>query len=214
MDDGAAALRGFGPIGIAAIVVILLGNLIVPPLSAILVLVWVALSQTPWADIAFVPPRNWALSTAIGVVSGCALKLVMKALVMPMFGAPAINPAYHYLAGNPEAAILFVPAVIVIAGFGEETLFRGWMFERLGRFIRSKAVIVMITSVLFGAAHYTVQGLAGVEQAAITGLIFGSMVAVTGRIWTAMCAHAAFDVLAVALIYWNLEERVAHFVFR
>jgi hypothetical protein len=28
-----------------------------------------------------------------------------------------------------------------------------------------------------------------------------------------MIAHAAFDLTALALIYWNLETKVAHFVF-
>jgi len=28
-----------------------------------------------------------------------------------------------------------------------------------------------------------------------------------------MVAHAAFDVVAVALIYWNLEPRIAHWFF-
>ncbi len=30
---------------------------------------------------------------------------------------------------------------------------------------------------------------------------------------SAMCAHAAFDFAAVAIIYWNLETTVAHLVF-
>jgi hypothetical protein len=29
-----------------------------------------------------------------------------------------------------------------------------------------------------------------------------------------MVAHAAFDLTAVAIIYWDLESRVAHLVFR
>jgi hypothetical protein len=29
-----------------------------------------------------------------------------------------------------------------------------------------------------------------------------------------MCAHAAFDLAAVAIIYWNLEATVAHLVFK
>ena len=29
-----------------------------------------------------------------------------------------------------------------------------------------------------------------------------------------MCAHVAFDLTAVALIYWNLETAVAHSLFR
>jgi len=53
-----------------------------------------------------------------------------------------------------------------------------------------------------------------VEQAAIVGLVFGTIFAVTGRIWMLMCAHAAFDLVALALIYWNLESEVAHLVFQ
>jgi hypothetical protein len=29
-----------------------------------------------------------------------------------------------------------------------------------------------------------------------------------------MVAHAAFDLTALAMIYWNLESRVAHLVFK
>jgi hypothetical protein len=29
-----------------------------------------------------------------------------------------------------------------------------------------------------------------------------------------MCAHAAYDLTAVAMIYWNLETRVAHVIFK
>jgi hypothetical protein len=29
-----------------------------------------------------------------------------------------------------------------------------------------------------------------------------------------MVAHAAFDLTAIALIYWNLESDVAHFIFK
>jgi hypothetical protein len=29
-----------------------------------------------------------------------------------------------------------------------------------------------------------------------------------------MCAHAAFDLTAIAIVYWNLESAVAHLVFK
>ena len=29
-----------------------------------------------------------------------------------------------------------------------------------------------------------------------------------------MVAHSAFDLTALAIIYWNLESKVAHWVFR
>ena len=216
-DAFAARLRGFGPIGLLAIVVILAGNLVVAPLSAALVLAWAWRSDTPWRTIGYVRPRRWWASLAVGVALGLTLKLVMKAVVMPLLGADPVNQAYHSLAGNTAALPGAVFTMIVGAGFGEETLFRGYLFERLGRIFgagaAARASIVLLTSAFFGAAHYPVQGLAGAEQGALVGLVFGGIFAVTGRIWMLMCAHAAFDLTALAIIYWDAETAVARSVF-
>jgi membrane protease YdiL (CAAX protease family) len=75
-------------------------------------------------------------------------------------------------------------------------------------------LIVLLTAGWFGLVHYPVQGLAGAEQATIVGLVFGTIFAVTGRIWMLMFAHAAFEMTALAMIYWNLESKVAHLVFK
>ncbi len=69
-------------------------------------------------------------------------------------------------------------------------------------------------SVWFGLGHYHVQGLTGVEQATIVGLVLGTIMAKTGRIFLLMVAHATFDLTALAMIYWNLETKVAHLVFK
>src|SRR5688500_15530374 len=153
-DPFAARLRGFGPVGILAILVILAGNGIVAPLSAVLALLWAWRSQTPWHEIGYVRPRSWARIVAVGVVLGIALKFVMKAIVMPLLGADPINQAYHYLAGNTAALPGMLFAVAVGAGFGEETVFRGYLFERLGKLFGRSAVakllIVALTSAWFG----------------------------------------------------------------
>ena len=62
--------------------------------------------------------------------------------------------------------------------------------------------------------HYPVQGLAGAEQAMIVGLVFGTIFALTGQIFPLMVAHVAFDLAALALIYWDVETHVAHFIFK
>jgi membrane protease YdiL (CAAX protease family) len=218
-DPLAEDLRGFGPLGILAILVILFaGNYPFVPLSAVLVLVWAWRSRTPWRDIGYVQPESWTRTLAAGIAFGAAFKFLMKAIVMPLFDAPPINPAFHYLAGNTAALPATVYAMIVGAGFGEETIFRGYLFERfgklLGRGVWAKSTTVLITAVWFGLAHYSLQGLAGVEQATIVGLVFGTIFAVTGRIWMLIVAHAAFDLTALAIIYWNLESKVAHLVFK
>jgi membrane protease YdiL (CAAX protease family) len=216
-DRFAADLRGFGALGILAVLVIAAAQL-APPLSAVLVLVWTKLSRTPWREIGYVRPKSWIGSLVIGVAFGILFKLLMKAIVMPLLGANPVNQAYHYLVGSRAALPAAVFTMIVVAGFGEETVFRGYLFERLGkllgRSLAARIVIVLVTAAVFASLHYFGQGPAGAQQAAITGLVFATVFAATGRIWMLMCAHAAFDLTAVAIIYWNLEFAVAHLVFK
>jgi CAAX protease family protein len=211
-------LRGFGPVGLLAIILILLGNFIFIPLSAVLVLWWRHLSRTSWCALGFVRPRSWWRTIAVGILFGALLKFTMKAVVMPLLGADPINQAYRHLAGNKAAIPMALYGLTIGAGFGEETLFRGYFFERLGKLFGSGAIaklaIVLITSIVFGVAHYSRQGLTGVEQATIVGLVFAGIFAITGRIFMLMIAHAAFDLTAYTMIYWGLETRIAHLIFK
>jgi membrane protease YdiL (CAAX protease family) len=219
MDDPLAAqLRGFGPPGLLAIVIILAASALSMALGAILVLLWAQLSRTPWREIGYVWPKSWTGTIILGVASGVVFKLAMKAIVMPLLGADPINHTYHGLVGNTAALPGTILTMLVVAGFGEETMLRGFLFERLGKLIGrsvwARVVIVVFTSGLFALAHLPDQGLAGAEQAMFTGLAFGTAFAVSGRIAGVMVAHAAFDLAAVAIIYWDLELKVAHLVFK
>ena len=214
----AARLRRFGLLSILAILIILAGNFVITPLSAVLVLIWTKISNTPWREIGFLRPRSWTKTIAIGIAFGIALKFMMKAVVMPLFGAPPINWAYHFVTGNSAAIPFMLYLVIVTAGFGEETLYRGWMFERLGKLFgqsaAAKVSIVFITAILFAAVHYPGQGVPGVQQAFVVGLVFGSIFAVTGQIFLLMIMHTAFDLTALWMIYYDLETPIAHFIFK
>ena len=214
----AGPARGRGPLlAWLAFVVILAGALLSAVVGAVLVLGWTALSRNPWRDLGFVRPRRWWLTIVGAIVAGTAFKLAMKAVVMPLLGAPPMNAAYQFLAGN---ALEFHRMVLVLfgAGFSEEVLFRGYLFERLGRLLGRGRVatvaIVIVTSLLFAAAHYQGQGLPGVEQALVTGLVFATLYARTRALPFIMILHTAFDLTAAYLIYHRLETAVAHWVFR
>jgi hypothetical protein len=68
------------------------------------------------------------------------------------------------------------------------------MFERLSKLpggsIGAKAATALITSALFAAAHHLGQGIPGVEQAAVTGLVFGIIFATARRIFMLMIADS------------------------
>jgi membrane protease YdiL (CAAX protease family) len=217
-DELAAKLRGFGPIGILAILVVLAGNFLFPPLSALLALGWAQWSRTPWRELGFKRPPSWFGGAALGVALGVTLKLVMKAIVMPLLGADPVNHTYHYLAGNSAALPGMVLMLVVVAGFGEETLFRGYLFERLGRLFGRGAggtlLTIALTSALFGIEHLSDQGVPGAQQATITGLITASIFARTRSLWMLMWLHTAFDLAAVWIIYSGREIQIAHWFFR
>lgn len=198
---------------IATAAILLAGN----TLGAALVLIWTAVTRTPWRRLGFVRPPRGALSIMIALIAGVVLKLLLKAVVMPLLGFGPVNAAYHYLIGNAAALPGMFFTVIVGAGFGEELIWRGFLFDRLrpifGERRYATVAIVALTSLLFGLAHYFDQGLAGVVQAVMTGMVFGAAYARLKSIWPVMVAHAAFDIAAVLMIYWNLETSVGRFFF-
>jgi hypothetical protein len=222
-DQLAADLRGFGILGIFSILLIIFGgNLFIGgiafiPLGGLFALVWTLRSKTPWSELGYKLPKSWIGTILVGLVFGIGFKLFMKTTVMPLLGANAINPTYHFLSGN-KAMLPMALIFMMVAGLSEETVFRGFLFERFGKLFgsspSSKALIVVISAGLFGLGHLTDQGLPGFEQAAIVGLIFGMIYAKTRNIWMLIIAHAAFDITAVAIIIWNLESDVAHFFFQ
>ena len=108
--------------------------------------------------------------------------------------------------------------MIFVAGFGEETVLRGFLYERLGKLLGTgivdKIVIVLLSAGLFAVRHSSDQGLASIQQAVIPGLVFGTIFAVTSRIWIADVCHGAFELTALAIIHLNLESDLAHLVFK
>ena len=222
-DDFSFQLRGFGVVGILAIGLIVLtgnivfSNMVAVPAGAVLVFIWARLSNTPWREIGYAKPRSWVLTVIGGIIFGVVFKLLMKLIVMPLLAADPINHPYHFLTGNRSILPTAIVAMFV-AGFGEETVFRGFLFERLGKLFgnsrSSKIFIIVFTSLLFGLSHYFSQGWVGVEQATITGFVFGTIFAATRNIWVVMIAHAFFDLTALAMIYKNFELQIAHLIFK
>ena len=195
-DAFAKQLRGHGPVGIATVLVILLiGNDFFLPIGALLVLVWAWRSHTPWRELGFVRPKSWILTAILGIVFGIAFKFLTKAVLMPLLGADPVNPAYHYLAGNRAALPRTIFSLIVAAGFGAREL------ERTG-----------VDGVFsFENAHDLFFPLVAAAPACSLDLM--TNVAIAFPRSPTHLAHAAYDLTALAMIYLNLETRVAHLIF-
>jgi membrane protease YdiL (CAAX protease family) len=193
---------------------LLAGNIAGP----VIVLAWAAGTRLPWSELGFVRWPHWVRDTTIALAGGALLKMLIKIVVLPPLGAPPINAAYHFLAGNSRALPGLILTVVVAAGVGEEIVWRGFLVERLraalGDAPRGRIAIVGISSVLFGLAHLHDQGWPGALQATMTGAVFGTIFIRRRCIWPVMVAHAAFDLTAILMIYWNREEWFARLLWR
>jgi membrane protease YdiL (CAAX protease family) len=218
VNDFAARLRGSGPVGVLAIVIVLGLSLAGPIVGALAVFAWARMSKTSFTSLGFTAPNRWAATLLGGIAAGIMLKVTMKAVVMPVLGAPPVNTPYQFLTGNAAALPGIILTVLVQAAVAEEVPYRGYLFERLGALVGRAHVALTFTvissSVLFAAAHYADQGLPGVAQAAVTGVVFGAMFVRKRQLALVMIAHAAFDPTAVTFIFYGWEEPVARFLFR
>jgi len=215
----ARRLRGFGPLGLAATLLVLLaGSIGFVPVGALLALGWARLSGTPLRALGFVRPRRWAVTVPLGILFGAGFKLFLKSVVMPLLGADPVNRSFHWLAGNTAALPGAIAMMIVAAGFGEETVFRGFFFARmrsaLGDGPRATVATVVLGAALFGMAHLPGQGWTGVEMAGIVALVAGAIYARTRSLPFLMITHATFDLTALAMIYTDTEARFAHLFFK
>jgi membrane protease YdiL (CAAX protease family) len=99
---------------------------------------------------------------------------------------------------------LVVPMSLFV-GLYEEVFIRGFLLSRLMALSRGTLVPVVVSSVVFGAAHYS-QGLAGVAQTAAIGLALGLVVVRAGTLWPAILAHATIDSVSLTLAVLFREQ--------
>lgn len=98
-----------------------------------------------------------------------------------------------------------IPLFAMFIGLHEEALFRGFVLGRLRALFGSTVAAVLISTVIFGSLH-AYQGMVGVVQTGMVGLVL-ALVAVRCRtIWPAVVAHGIFNTIGLTLIPWLQEN--------
>ena len=97
-------------------------------------------------------------------------------------------------AGTPLAALVIIS---ILAGVGEEALFRGVLQQGLARVITPGAALVVL-SALFGLVHPV--SIAYIVYAAVAGLYFGTLALATDNLVAPMVAHALYDFIALTYL--------------
>jgi membrane protease YdiL (CAAX protease family) len=179
----------------------------------LLLLCWASLRwrRLAWRDIGLRLPPRPARAIAVGIVAGLAIELLAVNVTTPwitaLTGMPPDVSDLRPLVGNVQLLLILVVASWILAAFGEELAFRGYLMNRFadgfGRTRIAWIASLVVVSIYFGIGHGT-QGVAGIVQESLSGCWLGVCFLVTGRNLTVpIVAHGVSNTLALILIYWN-----------
>ena len=159
------------PCELAVVAALTLGHRHVP-LSAtpfFVALGWISLRRRGlrWRDVGLVPPRPWLATLLLGALAGVGLELfsvfVSEPALARLAGERPDLSDFRPLVGNPRLLLVALVANWLLAAFGEEMAFRGYLLNRfaaLGQGTRGAWWLsLVIVSVVFGACHHEVQGI-------------------------------------------------------
>lgn len=164
-----------------------------------------------WKDAGLRRPVGWGRTLGLALLLGALYQLTSEYVTEPLLqrltGAPIGLEDFRWLAGNLPAALGMLLVVWILAAFGEEIAYRGFLLERaataFGGQSAGYAIGLAATSVLFGVAHYY-QGPAGVIGSMLTGLFFGALYLASGRnLWLPILTHGISDTIGLVLIYFG-----------
>lgn len=217
-QNNTSGLLSWNVKGTIATLLILALSISISPVACLLILWWRRATGLPFAEIGFRKPGNWVYTFGGGIILGICLKILVKSTVMRLFEMDPTNSAFHFIYQDTSKWILYSLLAIPFAGFGEEMVWRGFLFQRLrgpmGDDTLARVAIVFSTSLVFGGLHYLNQGFAGAVNGIIAGALFGSLYFISKKnLWLVIACHSAWDIFSFTMIYYGWERSIATLFF-
>jgi len=179
----------------------------------LLLLGWISLRVRGlrWRDVGFTRYRSWPVTIAIGAGLGVLAEafqlLVTQPILAKLIGRQPDLELFRMLTGNIKMTLLFIALSWTLAAFGEEMVWRGYLMNRVadvaGRTRAGWIFSLVVVHMVFGVAH-GYQGLTGLIEEGIGGLLFGLMYLGTGRnLCVPIIAHGLGDTFDMILIFFG-----------
>ncbi len=183
-------------------------------LSFLLVLalmIWMWATKIPLVHIGlrvFRPSRSllkWVIGTM--VIDSLAIGMARPALVAA-FGEAQQLDRFRDLPGNLGLLLAILPLVWLLAAFGEEFFFRGFLLtviaEALGASRAAWVAAVLVQAIGFGLIH-AYQGPVQAISIGIGGAVYGGAFLLARRnLWPLILAHGINDTLGLVFVYFGI----------
>jgi len=184
------------------------------PLSktpVLLILGWISLwlRRVGWRGVGLKLYRSWRITLALGLPAGLIMEafelLVSQPILVRWLGKQPDLHTFRALHGNPKLLLIGLALVWTLAAFGEEMVYRGYLMNRVADlFNRTRAawvISLIAVHVAFGLAH-AYQGITGIIDEGLMGVLLGFMYLATGRnLVVPIVAHGIADTTDLVLIF-------------
>ena len=170
-----------------------------------------------WRAAGLSADRRWLALLGIGVAAGAAFwafeYFVENPLLYRLTGRYPDLDVFGGLVGNVRLLVILIALNLVLAAFGEELVWRGYVLPRVAEILGSSsiawAVSLLAVNVVFGLAHLY-QGESGIVQAAVQGVLLGLLYLATGRNLIApIAAHFTANNCDFVTIYLGLHPGIS-----
>ncbi|HTQ12429.1 MAG TPA: CPBP family intramembrane glutamic endopeptidase [Rhizomicrobium sp.] len=159
-------------------------------LFAVVLLYVLLVERRPLSSLGY--RRPGALDLVLGVLA--AIVAVVGIGIVFQIALPALHLSVNRQMSSLLAApFLFRAAIVTRAAFVEETLFRGYGFERIAEWSGSPALAALATWALFTLAHLTSWGWGQVIIAAWGGLALTALYWWRRNLWANILCHWLTD---------------------
>jgi uncharacterized protein len=164
-----------------------------------------------WRDVGFGVYASWGKTLLVGILAGAGMEMLELYCTQPLLarltGQMPDLSAFGRVAGNLKWLAISLAFTWTFFAFGEELIFRGYLMNRIagliGRTRGGWGVALLLASVMFGLSHFG-QGIAGVSENFIDGLILGALYLKFGcNLAVPIIAHGVTDSVDFLLIFFH-----------
>jgi membrane protease YdiL (CAAX protease family) len=162
-----------------------------------------------WRAVGFARPASWPRAMWLGLLAGVGIEVLELFVTQPLLvwwtGQYPDLAVFARVRHDVRLLLLLLAGSWTLAAFGEELVWRGYIFNRVADLVGGRRAglraALLLTSAAFGLAHAD-QGMTGIIENTIDGALLGWLYLASGRnLWMPIVAHGVTDTADSLLLF-------------
>ncbi|HAX68953.1 MAG TPA: hypothetical protein DCY14_05060 [Anaerolineae bacterium] len=165
-----------------------------------------------WRGVGLRSPGHWGRTLLLGTLVGVVYQLFSLFILTPVLhrltNTTLDLSQFSDVQGSIPILLLWLAISWTFAAFGEELIYRGYIFNRIndlmGNHRLSVVIAVLVSGFFFGFSHLY-QGMTGFLETTIFALLMSILYIFSGRnLWMLIIAHGVIDTIGFLLLFLGM----------